>query len=150
MAAPAERRIDREATLDAVRRVLEARPEVLDGYVFGSVARGEAAAHSDVDVAVTVDPALVPSAPYGYAATLGTDLMAALGHSRVDVVVLNDAGPLVAHRVVRDGVRVVSRDPRATTTREGRILSRYFDWAVQLRKIDAVARARSERDEFGR
>ena len=38
-----------------VARALEARPEVLDAYVFGSVARGEAQLHSDIDVAVYLD-----------------------------------------------------------------------------------------------
>jgi hypothetical protein len=41
-----------------------------------------------------------------------------LGRNDVDVVVLNDAGPLLYHRVLRDGERILSRDPGATTARE--------------------------------
>ena len=32
--------------------ILQARPEILDGYVFGSEARGEAQAHSDLETCV--------------------------------------------------------------------------------------------------
>ena len=44
------------------------------------------------------------------------------------------------HRVLRDGVRFLSRDPRATTTRAGQALSRYFDFLPQLEKMDRARR----------
>ena len=76
--------------------------------------------------------------------------MHALGTPRVDVVVLNGAPPLLYHRVLRDGVRIFARDLRATTTREGRALSRYCDYLPQLAKIEAAHRARIEAARFGR
>jgi hypothetical protein len=87
---------------------------------------------------------------FGYAAGLTAALMHALQIDRVDVVLLNEAPPLLYHRVLRDGVRILSRDLRATTTREGRALSRYCDFLPQLRKIDAAHRARTETGRFGR
>jgi uncharacterized protein YutE (UPF0331/DUF86 family) len=42
--------------------------------------------------------------------------------------------------VLRDGIRVLSRDVAATTTREGRALSRYCDYVPQLAKIEAARR----------
>ena len=54
------------------------------------------------------------------------------------------------HRVLRDGVRLFSRDLRATTAREGQALSRYCDYLPQLAKIDAAHRARVEGGHFGR
>lgn len=45
--------------------------------------------------------------------------MAALGRNDVDLVLLNDAPPLLYHRVLRDGVRLLSRDLAKTTAREG-------------------------------
>lgn len=138
------------ALVERLRRCLETRPEIQESYLFGSAARGELEAHSDLDVAVRVDPALVPEAPYGYRAQLATELMEAAGGREVDVVVLNVADPVLYHRVLRDGERLTSRDLRATTTREGYALSRYCDWVPQLAKIDAAHRARIERGEFGR
>jgi len=78
------------------------------------------------------------------------ELAKALGCNTVDVVILNDAPPLLYHRVLRDGVRLIARDPPATTTREGRALSRYCDYVPQLRKIDAVHAARIAAGNFGR
>jgi hypothetical protein len=136
---------------DRVRAVLEPKPEIVEAYVFGSVARGQAARHSDLDVAVYVDAsALAQADGFGYEAGLVTDLMAALGTNDVDVVVLNHASPLLYHRVLRDGERILSRNLVATTTREGRALSRYCDYVPQLKKIEAISRRRIRSGEFGR
>ena len=42
--------------------------------------------------------------------------------------------------MLRDGVRVLSRDLSATTTREGQALSRYCDFVPQLAKMEAARR----------
>ena len=139
-----------EKLIARLKDAFEDRPEVLEAYLFGSRARGDAGTQSDVDVAVTLAREAVPEPPFGHAARLATDLMAALGERRVDVVVLNDASPLLYHRVLRDGVRILSRDLRATTTREGRALSRYCDYVPQLSLIDAAHSARILRGNFGR
>ena len=121
-------------------RALSPRGEILEAYLFGSRARGRARRDSDVDVAVYVDETRARDGVWGYRAALTTDLMAALGTDDIDVVVLNRAPILLYHRVLRDGVRVLSRDLRATTTRAGRALSRYFDFLPQLDKMDAARR----------
>lgn len=121
-------------------RALEPRREILEAYLFGSQARGDAHGRSDVDVAVYIDKSLADEGHWGYRAELTTVLMDALGTNDVDVVVLNEAPPLLYHRVLRDGVRLVTRDLRATTTRAGYALSRYFDFLLQLDKIDAARR----------
>lgn len=137
------------ATLRArLTELLSKRPEVLEAYLFGSFARGAAQPHSDVDVAVYVSA--IPDEPFGYEAALASELISGLGEDRVDVVVLNRAPPLLYHRVLRDGVRLLSRDLRATTAREGRALSRYCDWVAHAAKLDPVARARIADGEFGR
>lgn len=141
---------DTEGLAARLAAALEPRPEVLEGYLFGSRARGTAGPQSDVDVAVFVDPARVVPSAFGYEAELGTALMAALGTDRIDVVVLNAAPPLLHHRVLRDGVRVIARDLAATTTREGAALSRYCDYVPQLAKIERAAAARLRDGEFGR
>jgi len=140
---------DRDQLVESLRRHLDARPEILEAYLFGSCARGQAQSHSDVDVAVYVDPVGLPDSPFGYAADLTAALATALGSDAVDLVVLNQAPPLLYHRILRDGVRVMTRDLAATTTREGRALSRYCDYVPQLRKIDAAHAARVERGSVG-
>lgn len=119
---------------------LEPRGEILEAYLFGSHARGEAQPHSDIDVGVYIDEACARHGAWGYPAALTADLMAALGTNDVDVVVLNNAPALLYHRVLRDGIRLFSRDLHATTTRAGQALSRYFDFLPQLDKMDAARR----------
>ena len=126
---------------------LEPRPEILEAYLFGSRARGDTHSWSDVDVAVYVD---APSAsPFGYQADLTAHLMTALGTNEIDVVVLNRAPPLLYHRVLRDGVQLLSRDLQATTARAGYALSRYFDFLPQLDKMAAARRTRTAGDPLG-
>jgi predicted nucleotidyltransferase len=132
--------VSSSALVDRLRAALEPHAEILDAYLFGSHARGDAAAHSDIDVAVFIDRVRAREpASFGCAAELTSILMSALGTNDIDVVVLNDAPPLLYHRVLRDGVRLVARDLAATTTREGQALSRYCDYVPQLAKIARAA-----------
>lgn len=95
---------------------------------------------SDIDVAVFIDEDLVEPGPYGYDAELITDLMTELGTNDIDVVLLNQAPPLLYHRVLRDGKLLVTRDLAATTTRAGYALSRYLDFVPQMEKQAAARR----------
>ena len=133
--------------VDRLTAVLERRAEVLDAYLFGSLARGDGHAGSDVDVAVYIDEARAEGGAWGYRADLTTDLMGALNTNDVDVVVLNQAPPLLYHRVLRDGMRLLSRDLEATTERAGMALSRYFDFVPQMQKMDVARRFAKPNDE---
>ena len=132
--------IDDSALERRLARAPAPRDEVLEAYLFGSRASGGAQAHSDMDIAVFVTERALRRQDYGYAAQLTTHLMAALGSNEIDVVVLNRAPPLLYHRVLRDGRRILSRNLRATTTREGYALSRYCDFVPQLAKMAAARR----------
>jgi hypothetical protein len=141
---------DRERLIESLRRCLGAKPEILEAYLFGSQAREGGQPHSDVDVAVCVERARLAASAFGYAAELTAELVSLLQRNDVDVVVLNQAPPLLYHRVLRDGLRLCARDAAATTTREGRALSRYCDYVPHLRKIDVAHAARIEDGNFGR
>lgn len=124
--------------------LLEERGEIQEAYLFGSQATGRAQPHSDIDVAVYVKPECLNCGGFGYAAELTAMLMSGLGTNAVDVVILNSAPPVLYHRVLRDGNRIVSRDLRATTTREGYALSRFCDYVPQLAKIESARLASSK------
>ncbi len=142
--------VARQKLIESLRRCLGTRPEILEAYLFGSHARQGGQPHSDVDVAVCVDPDRLADSLFGYAAELTAELVALLQSNDVDVVILNQAPPLLYHRVLRDGLRLYARNAQATTTREGRALSRYCDYVPHLRKIDAAHAARIEDGRFGR
>ena len=141
---------DTHGILKILDAALQPRAEILEAYLFGSTATGATHAHSDVDVAVYLADRQPAGSVFGYAADLAAALMSALGTNRVDVVVLNGAPPLLYHRVLRDGQRILSRNLRATATREGYALSRYCDYVPQLAKIEAAHAARIAAARFGR
>lgn len=136
--------------VNKLAHALESRPEILEAYLFGSQARGMAQAHSDVDVAVYVDPVTDLTQGFGIDSEIAADLMSALGRNDVDVVLLNRADPVLYHRVLRDGVRLLTRDPKSTAGREGYALSRYFDFLPQLEKIRLATQGRVVQGRFGR
>jgi uncharacterized protein len=136
--------------VNTLTQAFSGRAEILEAYLFGSQARGTARPDSDVDVAVYVDPKTDTTAGFGLDAAIAADLMTALGRNKVDVVLLNRADPVLYHRVLQDGIRLLTRDPRRTAGREGYALSRYFDFLPQLEKIRRAAEARAEQGRFGR
>ena len=81
-------------------------------YLFGSEAAGRAHDESDVDVAVLLDRETLPEARerFEYRVRLTGELIAELHRNEVDVVVLNDAPPLLGRRIVTDGRRVFCRN----------------------------------------
>jgi len=114
------------------------RLEVRLAYLFGSLVRGRSNKLSDIDIAVLLDEeryrALDEKEPYGYKAALIADLMGMLHTNEVDLVVLNEAPPLLAHEVIRTGVVVFCRDERERIAFEVHTKKRYLD-TKPLREI---------------
>jgi predicted nucleotidyltransferase len=101
-------------------------------YLFGSVARGEARAGSDVDVAVLTAAGPPPGLDGLYLA-LADALEQHLGR-RVQVVVLDRAPLDLVHRVLRDGRLLLDRDPSRRIAFEVRARREYFDLQPILRR----------------
>ncbi len=99
--------------------------DVLLAFLFGSQARGDAGPHSDVDLAVW----LAPEAARDPAARTGmlTELMRVCGRPDIDLVVLNQASPLLQHRVLRDGHVLFARGTRVLAEFTIRAMQEYVD-----------------------
>jgi predicted nucleotidyltransferase len=84
---------------------------IVSAYLFGSEAEGRAHRESDVDVGVVLQYDQHPTMRDRFETRLRlcAELGVALGRE-VDVIVLNDAPPLLARRVVLFGHRVFCRD----------------------------------------
>jgi predicted nucleotidyltransferase len=95
------------------------------GYLFGSAARGTAGPRSDVDVAVLYERT-PPATLEGLPLDLEGRLERLLG-CPAQVVVLNTAPVGLVHRVLRDGVLLLDRDPRARIRFEVRARNEFFD-----------------------
>lgn len=125
--------MQRDALVDRLRRVIaDHEPQVLTAYLFGSRARGTERLGSDVDVAVLFAEAR-PRTLMGLPTELEAALSAALGLD-AQVVDLERASPDFVHRVLRDGVLVLDRDPAARVRFEVHRRNQYFDILPHLER----------------
>jgi uncharacterized protein len=106
-----------------------APPGIVAACMFGSTARGKRHQESDVDIGVLLNRKAYPDRGRRseLRVRLASDLVAALGINEVDVVVLNDAPPGLAARIVLDGTVLAVSDPEQMHA---------FIRDVQLRKAD--------------
>jgi predicted nucleotidyltransferase len=125
-------------------------PGVVSALLFGSQARGRARPLSDIDVAVWLQPDTTPRDRYERQLRLISDASQALGTDEVEVVVLNDATPLLRHRAMRDGVRLLDRDRRTRVRLEVRATLEYLDTAPLRATLQDGLRRRIAEDRFGR
>ena len=72
-----------------------------------------------------------PRLPPVYEVDLAAAISAATGHPRVEVVVLNEAPPLLAFEAVRRGRRVFVRAAGVAIAHETRARQRYLDEIVR-------------------
>lgn len=132
--------------VDHILGCLEAVGDVVFAYLFGSRAGGRPRPDSDWDVGVYLKDGLTAQERFKIRLRLLADLDE-LG--RVDVVVLNDAPPLLAHRVLQ-GQCLLVREPTALVRFSVRIAALAEDeryWS----EIHLKARLRRlEEGRFGR
>ena len=137
---------DPSATRRAVARTAAQRGEIQTAYLFGSTATGRTRPDSDVDVAVLVARPATAKGALTYRLALMADLGAALRRPDIDVVILNDAPPLLAHRILSTGVLVFERSRTARVRFQVRTAARYSDqvpmYETQIRYLKKRARER--------
>ncbi|HSS33366.1 MAG TPA: nucleotidyltransferase domain-containing protein [Solirubrobacterales bacterium] len=138
-----------EAALERLSDVLD-RDGVVAAMLIGSQARGTAGPLSDVDIAIWHDPELDSLGRFDLQLALASDARGALGTDEVDVVMLNHAPPLLQHRAIRDGKRLVERDRDERVRLETRAILEYLDTAPLRAELGRGVRRRMEEGRFGR
>lgn len=142
------------APLDAaaLTRLGEAldRKGVVAAMLIGSRARDAAGPLSDVDVAIWRDPELDSRARFELQLDLAGGAARALGTDEVDIVMLNDAPPLMRHRAIRDGKRLVERDHDERVRLEKKAILDYLDTAPLRVELGRGMRRRMKEGRFGR
>ena len=127
---------------DRIGLALASLPErVVAAYLFGSEARGEASAQSDLDIGILLwesRPLTLKDGGFDLAAALSADL-----GREVDLAVLNGAPVDLAARVPRDVRPLLDRDRSLRIAFEVRTRNEYFDLLPYLRQYRAVALARA-------
>jgi hypothetical protein len=120
-----DRSLERQSQIDVIKGVLVSSAEVKFAYVFGSCARGDTGPLSDIDMAVFLDSRVEP---FDFRLRLMETLSRALGTERFDLVILNDASPVLRYEAMREG-RVIKESKSSRVEFETRTLAEYLDTA---------------------
>lgn len=137
------------AALEKLRTALD-RPEVLSAFLFGSRARGRAGPLSDVDIAVLHASGLDSGQRLDLRLALISEATDALGTTEADLVLLNDAPPLLRFNVLRDGIRLLDRDPAERIRFQVKSMNEYFDTEPLRQAASLRLRNRIDGGRFGR
>jgi len=127
---------------DVLERLRAGAAEAFDGtpvvfaYLFGSHARGQAGAQSDVDVAVFVDDAVTPDQRLDLELSLPERLSSATSVPRIDVLVLNGAPLPVRGRATQERQVIYSRDEPARVDFEVRTRNEFLDFQIHAEELD--------------
>jgi predicted nucleotidyltransferase len=138
-----------EDLIERLQDVLARHPAVAVAYLFGSRARGRTSPLSDIDVAVLLDRAFVGDR-FALQLELAGSIAAAVGSDAVDVVLLDDAPPSLAYRVLRDGRVILCRDELLRVRHRLRAIDEYLDTELLRRRNRAILRRRLTEGTFGR
>ncbi len=116
-----------------------ASADVISVYLFGSYSLGAAHRESDVDLGVLLRRSRYPTVGERFETglQLAVRLRPATGRE-VDVVVLNDAPPLLARRIVTAGQRIFCADPEADHAFVRDVQLRAADVAPFLRRMQQL------------
>ncbi len=114
----------RTAMIAVLGRALAPARDVAAAWLFGSMARGDDRADSDVDVLLDLE--LRGLAVHERVSEIQDQLVVELGRS-VDVVPLGDAPVDLVHRVLRDGILVHETDHRRRLEFEVRARNEHWD-----------------------
>jgi predicted nucleotidyltransferase len=131
--------------VESIRTALHNSPDLVAVYLFGSTARDQAHALSDVDVAVLFATELSPADVFARTLDIGVILEEAL-RQPVDVIALNQAPPALCFQVLKHGRLLLEQDRTQRCVFVMRALGQYYDAKPYLdyHKAQLLSRIREE------
>jgi predicted nucleotidyltransferase len=133
---------------DALAQYFASLDEVVLAYLFGSHARGQAWARSDVDVAVLLEDRPVDGHCLDMRLEVIGGLMEILHTDDVDVLILNQAPPALRYAVLRDGLLFFCRDRQAMIEFRVRALNEYLDFRPMLKRHERAIMEKARKGEL--
>jgi predicted nucleotidyltransferase len=117
-----------ESIIERLRPYLAAQPGIAAAWLFGSAARGELRADSDIDVGVVFLRGVSAREREDVLTDLASRMDSATAPRALDLVALEDQGHVFVHRALRDGKRIVINDEERRVDFESDALVWYLDF----------------------
>lgn len=131
-----------------LRTAFEQYPGAMLAYLFGSHARQQASALSDVDIAVLLANQPDDEACFACRMEITGQVMDILRVNDVDVAVLNRAPLALRYRVVRDGRLLFCRDDDVRIEFVVRTVMAYLDFKPVVELFEKATLARAQKGEL--
>ncbi|WPX07819.1 type VII toxin-antitoxin system MntA family adenylyltransferase antitoxin [Anaerocellum danielii] len=127
--------IEKSKILEVLKEYFEKESAIVFAYLFGSYAKGKEREDSDVDIAVYVNEELANDSKrlleFQVKHMLGiSDIL----RKEVDLVILNQASPLLRHEVISEGILIVEKDHDKLVNFKKMSFYYYQDW-LHIMKI---------------
>jgi hypothetical protein len=108
--------------------------KVIFAYLFGSQIEGNIGGLSDIDIAIYFDEKIPESERFDRKLKIAAEFSFLLKRDDIDIVVLNDAYPLLQHRIIKQGKIIFSSDEKKRIDFEVKAVLRYLDFKPLLEK----------------
>ncbi len=120
-------RHDPRKYFDELSRALEKDSDIIAAYIFGSYATGNINPLSDVDIAVLLNKKICVSSYFDKRLDLFTMASNILKTDELDIVILNEASLILAHRVFKLGRLLFCKDDLQRVRFQTSIIDKYLD-----------------------
>ncbi|MBI4652886.1 nucleotidyltransferase domain-containing protein [Candidatus Kuenenbacteria bacterium] len=108
--------------------------KIVFAYLFGSQANKKTGPLSDIDIAIYFNKKLNKSDRFDEKHKLMADLSDLFQKENIDLVSLNDAYPLLAHRILKNGQSLYCYNIKKQKEYEDKAIGEYLDWEPSLRE----------------
>jgi len=136
--------------MEAVKKYLYDREEIIFAYLYGSLARGNENKLSDIDIALYIDTDNIPaSGSFGYRSEIISELQSLIKRE-VDLIILNDVSLYLAFNVLKDGKLLFTKSAKERTVFHNSIMREYLDLKAMYRVQEDYLQKRLTKGQFGR
>jgi hypothetical protein len=122
--------------LKGISKILRCHKEIIFGYLYGSLAKGEFRKNSDIDIGVFLKENF--KRDVFYEVKLASEIEEKANLKNVEVVVLNDKALRFINQVLRYGKTIFSRDERKRIRFETLMISKYIDFKPHYEEYDRL------------
>ncbi|MGB9940068.1 type VII toxin-antitoxin system MntA family adenylyltransferase antitoxin [Methanosarcina sp.] len=120
-------KLDKEILISKLAEFFESQEDVELAYLFGSTAEDNRGPLSDIDVGVYLSVRLTKMERIDKRLELAVKLAGFLKSDSIDLIIMNDAPPVINFEIIKPNVPLFVRDDDIKLDVEQKIMSRYLD-----------------------